>query len=162
MDDLYFLNEQNFPVVYKNRFYIIDKGANILEKLNNICTRITPIDFVSKFMKKLTSNTGKEFTTLRGKVASCIMKVWINADMIQMKGGILCTVTYLSKFRKGKPYDFHSLMKNYIHTYLKLRWEPPRKCKRKATTNGDSLLVIDNISTLTEPTTLLSNIKGNK
>ena len=113
-------------------------------------------------MKKLTSNTGKECTTLRGKVASCIMKVWINADMIQMKGGILCTVTYLSKFRKGKPYDFHSLMKNYIHTYLKLCCEPPHKCRRKVTTNSDSLLVIDNISTLTEPTTLLSNIKGNK
>ena len=164
MDDLYFFNEHNFPVVYNNRSYIIDVGANILENLHNICTRITPIDFASKFIKKLTSNTGKECTTLRGKVAYFIMKVLINADMIQTKGGISCTVTYLSKFRKGKPYDFHSLMKKYIHTHLKFHWEPPHKRKRKARTSGDSLLVIDNMSNLTEPTTAnqsLSNTQGN-
>ena len=119
MDDPCLFNETNLPLVFANIFLIINVGAYILGNLHHYCDPITCNDFALIFFKKLTSNTGKGCTTLRGKIPTFVMKVLIFANMIKTRNGISCTATYLLKFQKGETDDSRSLMKTYINKYLK-------------------------------------------
>ena len=74
-----------YPLVYDNISIVINRGAYILENLHLYCDPITDEDFALTFFKKLTSNTGKGCTTLRGRIPTFVIRVLIYANMIQTK-----------------------------------------------------------------------------
>ena len=148
MDDPHLFNETNFPLVFGNIILLIDVGANILENLHRYSDPISRGDFASTFFKKLTSNTGKGCTTLRGDIPAFVMRALILAKMIQTKEGISCTASYLLKFQKGEITDTRSLMKKYINEYLK-QWRPPTKRTPIGETFRDSFAMTDNMSIFT-------------
>ena len=158
-------NEENFPLVFAKRHQIINIGVNILENPHDFLDIIPPSDFAFTFFKKLSSNSEKRCTTLRGKVPTFIMRVLISAGVLQTKNGISCTGTYFNKFQNGEIYDPRSLMKKYINEYLSKCWKPPRKRRPKGGKSINSFCVDGSMSTLTGTTTgnpYLTNIQNDR